>query len=66
VTGNRADLDTIENGVFEDADPGFVDAAAGDYRLQPDAELLSAVGFRPIPMCLPGLVAGGHDACGDA
>jgi hypothetical protein len=50
VTGNRANLDTIENGVFEDADPGFVDASAGDYRLQPDAELLNTVGFRPIPM----------------
>ncbi len=50
VSGNRANLDTIADGVFEDADPGFVDAAAGDYRLRPDAELFTTVGFRPIPM----------------
>jgi hypothetical protein len=50
VTGNRANLDIMANGVFGDADPGFVDAAAGDYRLQPKAELLNTVGFRPIPI----------------
>ena len=50
ATGNLALLDLVENGVFEDADPGFEDAAAEDYRLRSDAELFSTVGFRPIPM----------------
>lgn len=50
VTGNRAHLDLIENGLFEDVDPGFVDAANDDYRLRPDAPLFNTVGFRPIPM----------------
>lgn len=55
VTGNRANLDLMENGVFEDSDPGFVDAQAGDYRLRPDASLFQSVGFRPIPLDQIGL-----------
>jgi hypothetical protein len=50
VTGNRSHLDLMENGVFADQDPGFVDAAGGDYRLKPDAALFATVGFRPIPV----------------
>ncbi|MCC7491988.1 MAG: right-handed parallel beta-helix repeat-containing protein [Fimbriimonadaceae bacterium] len=49
TTGNQAVLNLVENGEFAETDPGFVDAAAGDYRLRPDAPLLSQVGFRPIP-----------------
>ncbi|MFV2066286.1 MAG: right-handed parallel beta-helix repeat-containing protein [Pirellulales bacterium] len=34
-----------------DADPGFVDAAAGNYQLRPDAEVFTRLpGFRPIPV----------------
>lgn len=47
-TGN-ANLNLTENGVFEE-DPGFVDAAKGDYRLKPDAPLFNSVGFKPIPV----------------
>jgi hypothetical protein len=57
VTGNQATLDLFENGVFPDTDPGFVDAAAGDFRLQPGAPLLATVGFRPIPLDEIGLYA---------
>jgi hypothetical protein len=38
------------NGIFEDTDPGFMDAAAEDYRLRPDAALFHTVGFPPIPV----------------
>ena len=50
ATGNRANLDILENGEFSETDPGFVDAPGGDYRLEPDAALFSTVGFRPIPL----------------
>lgn len=49
ATGNQSNLDLMENGVYTDQDPGFVDAAKGDYRLKPNAPILSGVGFRPIP-----------------
>ncbi|TVS11932.1 MAG: hypothetical protein EA424_23160 [Planctomycetaceae bacterium] len=62
VTGNRANLDLMENGIFEDTDPGFVDAQSGDYRLQPDAPLFHSVGFRPIPLDQIGLYAHPHRA----
>ena len=55
VTGNTAALDLLENGVFPDADPGFVDAAKGDLRLKTDAAVFSTVGFRPIPVAEIGL-----------
>jgi len=50
VTGNRATLDLIENGDFGEQDPGFVNAAKGDYHIQPGAALFTTVAFRPIPL----------------
>jgi hypothetical protein len=50
TTGNQARLDMLENGVFGEQDPGFVNAAKGDYRLKPGAALFATVGFRPIPV----------------
>lgn len=50
TTGNRAHLDLMENGVFADTDPGFVAAAAGDFRLKRSASLAATVGFKPIPV----------------
>ena len=50
ATGNHANLDLMQNGVFDEADPGFADAAGGDYTLRPDASLFSRVGFRPLPL----------------
>jgi hypothetical protein len=39
-----------------DADTGFVDAARGDFRLRPDAEVLKRLpGFQPIPFDQIGL-----------
>lgn len=55
VTGNRANLDMLENGVFTNADPGFVNASAGDFRLKPDAPLFASIGFRPLPVEAIGL-----------
>ncbi|MCL4205188.1 MAG: right-handed parallel beta-helix repeat-containing protein [Pirellulaceae bacterium] len=59
--GNAAYLELIENAVFTDADadPGFTDADAGDFRLRPDATLRQSVGFHPIPLDEIGLY---HDA----
>ncbi|MBI4978388.1 MAG: right-handed parallel beta-helix repeat-containing protein [Spirochaetes bacterium] len=55
VTGNRANIDMMENGVFTNSDPGFVNAAQGDFRLKPDAPLFASVGFKPIPVEAIGL-----------
>jgi len=39
-------------------DPGFIDAARGDFRLRPDAEIYSKLsGFQPIPFEEVGLYA---------
>lgn len=50
VTGNMATLDMLANGVFGNVDPGFVDAAQGDFTLKPNATLFETVGCKPIPV----------------
>jgi len=57
VTGNRATLDLMENAVYTNGDPGFVDAEKGDFRLKPDAPVFAATGFRAIPVEEIGLYA---------
>ena len=48
VRGRHIDL--FQNGVFTDSDPGFVNAAGGDFNLKQGAPLFRNVGFRPIPV----------------
>ncbi len=44
--------------LITDGDPGFVDAAAGDFRLRPDSEVFKKLpGFKPIPFEKIGLYA---------
>lgn len=57
ATGNRRYLDLVENGVFTEDDPGFLEAAKDDYRLKPGASLFATVGFEPIPLDEIGLYA---------
>jgi hypothetical protein len=57
TTGNQTNLVLLDNGGFDEVDPGFVDAAAGDFRLKPDAKLLASLGFKPIPVDEIGLYA---------
>jgi len=54
VATRTANIDQFENGVFEE-DPGFVDAAHGDFRLRDNARLFQTLGFKPIPFDQIGL-----------
>jgi hypothetical protein len=40
----------LANAVYAAGDPGFMDAAKGDFRLKSDAEVFRRIGFRPIPV----------------
>jgi hypothetical protein len=56
VKSGNWQLSPDENWVT-DGDPGFVDAAQGDFRLKPDSEVFTKLpGFQPIPMEKMGLV----------
>lgn len=48
LAGERADFDILGNGMYASGDPGFVNAAKGDYRLKPDAQVIDEIGFTPI------------------
>jgi hypothetical protein len=43
-------FDSLANLVYATGDPGFVDAAKGDFRLKLDAEVFRRIGFHPIPV----------------
>lgn len=49
IATSPENMDMLQNGVFT-TDPGFVNAAGGDFRLKPDAPVFSSVGFKPIPV----------------
>ena len=42
-------MELFQNKEFDDTDPGFVNAAHGDYRLTKDAPVLGSMSFAPIP-----------------
>jgi hypothetical protein len=57
VSGGNWQLKPEENLVTE-RDPGFVNAAEGDFRLRPDAEVFTRLpGFQPVPVEKMGLYA---------
>jgi Right handed beta helix region len=43
-------FDLLANAEYATNNPGFVDAAKGDFRLKSDAEVFRRIGFRPIPV----------------
>lgn len=43
-------FDLLANAEFAAADPGFVEAAKGDFRLKSDAKVFRRIAFRPIPV----------------
>jgi hypothetical protein len=43
-------FDLMANAAFTDDDPGFVNAARGDFRLKLDAEVFRQIAFHPIPV----------------
>jgi hypothetical protein len=50
-------FDLLANAEYTADDPGFVDAARGDFRLRPNAEVFRRIGFRPIAADEIGLYA---------
>jgi hypothetical protein len=57
VSGGNWQLPPGEN-LVTDRDPGFVDAAKGDFRLRPESEVFTRLpGFQPIPLERMGLYA---------
>ena len=58
VSSGNWQVDVEKENWVTDGDPGFVDAARGDFRLRPDAEVFTRLpGFEPIPFEQMGLFA---------
>jgi hypothetical protein len=53
---------TIKDNWDNQGDPGFVNAAKGDFRLRPDAPVIKKIGFQPLPIEKMGLVNDGTRA----
>jgi hypothetical protein len=64
MTRDRGIQELMDNQVVA-GDPGFVDAAAGDYRLKADAAVLRGMGFEAIPVEEMGLYQDELRAAGD-
>jgi hypothetical protein len=57
VSGGNWQLQPAEN-LVTDRDPGFVNAAKGNFQLRPDAEVFTRLpGFQPVPFAKMGLYA---------
>ncbi|MBM3956653.1 MAG: hypothetical protein FJ313_01200, partial [Gemmatimonadetes bacterium] len=59
LTRDRGIQDLMDNTVTMQ-DPGFVDAAKGDFTLKPDSPLAQGGAFRPIPFSEIGLYGEGR------
>ena len=55
-------FDVMDPVMYTTENPGFVDVPKGDFRLRPDAGVLSRIGFRPIPVEEIGLYEDEHRA----
>jgi hypothetical protein len=65
TTYGKPSADTFElldNVEYAASDPGFVDAAKGDFRLKAGAEVIQRISFRPIPADEIGLYEDKHRA----
>jgi hypothetical protein len=63
VQGNvRPEWVTVKDNWDNEGDPGFVDAAHGDFRLKPGAPVIAKIGFEPLPLDKIGLVNDGTRA----
>ena len=55
-------FDVMDPVMYTAENPGFLNAAQGDFRLKPDAAVLNRIGFRPIPVEEIGLYEDEHRA----
>jgi hypothetical protein len=55
ISGDRKGFDLKNNGVFQDANPGFANPSRGDFRMNALAPALTQLGFTPIPFDKIGL-----------
>jgi hypothetical protein len=62
VNPHAGKLDARSNSVYRRQNPGFVDAAGGNYALVPDCEPVAKLGFQPIPFGEIGLYADAYRA----
>jgi len=53
---------TVKDNWDNEGDPGFVNAAKGDFHLRPDAPVIAKIGFEPLPIEQMGLVNDGTRA----
>lgn len=59
---SQLEFESLANSTFNLTDPGFVNAAKGDFRLRKNAALFAQMAFKPIPTAEIGLYADAHRA----